>query len=230
MILLPQKPRAETEEGRYHLFPNKVLQISKDHSDKQNCHDAECERCNFPVQKVQRCTTPDWTEPKIIFQSSHSLPQGYVTSCPVNLDAFEIPKESYYKCSHKYPVLQSTEPPCRKWEWKKGLAACGDTVIFHKLSPCSSKNLNHHIFFTLASCPSFLPKTSTARSEELSPWHKGVTRLGAKEDWDRPVMGSSSVTFSCHEVTPEKDLLPGSERLQSGKGRGGPICASNDPT
>lgn len=34
------------------------------------------------------------------FQSSLSLPPGYVTFCPVDLDAFEIPKESFYK----YPI------------------------------------------------------------------------------------------------------------------------------
>lgn len=83
-----------------------------------------------PMQKVQQCTTPELNqEPNVTSQSSHSLTPRYDTFCPVDLDAFEIPKESFYKCSHKYPVLQSTEPSCHKWEWKKGLVACEDTAI-----------------------------------------------------------------------------------------------------
>lgn len=34
-ILLHQKTKAETEEGRYHPFPHKVLQISRDHWEKE---------------------------------------------------------------------------------------------------------------------------------------------------------------------------------------------------
>lgn len=176
---------------------------------------SRCKRVSDALPRLSR--TKSQTR---FFQSSHSLPPGYVTFCPVDLDAFQIPKESFYKCSHKYPVLQSTEPSCHKWEWKKGLAACGDTAIFHKLSPCSSKNLNHHVFFQVGFLPKFPPQNTHSKVRRASPWHKGVTRLGAKEDKDRPVMGSSSVIFSCHEITPEKDLLPGAERLQSGKGRG----------
>lgn len=98
-------------------------------------------------------------------------------------------------------------------------------MIFHKLSPCSSKNLNYHIFFRVGSLPKLPPQNILSKVGGALPRHKGVTRLGAKEDKDRPVTGSSSVISSCHEITPEKDLLPGSDLR-----KGGPICASNDPT
>lgn len=141
----------------------------------------QCERCNLPVQNVQQYATPEPNqEPNVTFQSSHSLPPGYVTFCPVDLDAFEIPKESFYKCSHKYPVVQSTEPSCHKWEQKKGLAACKDTAIFHKLSPCSSKNLNHHIFFQVGFLPKFPPQNIQSKVRGALPLARGNYQAGSK--------------------------------------------------
>lgn len=134
-----------------------------------------------PSAESQQYATPELNqEPNMTFQASHSLPPGYVTFCPVDLDAFEIPKESFYKCSHKYPVLQSTEPSSHKWEQKKGLAACKDTEIFHKLSPCSSKNLNHHIFSQVGFLPKFPPQNIQSKVRGALPMAQGSYQAESK--------------------------------------------------
>lgn len=144
-------------------------------------HDAECDKCNLPVQKVQQCTTPELNqEPNMTFQVFIFTAPRICYIFPVDLDAFEIPKKSFYKCSHKYPVLQSTEPSCHKWEWKKGLAACGDTVIFHKASPCSSKNLSHHIFFQVGFLPKFPPQNIHSKVRGALPLAQGSYQAGSK--------------------------------------------------
>lgn len=184
-----------------------------------------------PSAESQQYATPELNqEPNMTFQASHSLPPGYVTFCPVDLDAFEIPKESFYKCSHKYPDLQSTEPSSHKWEQKKGLAACKDTEIFHKLSPCSSKNLNHHIFFHVGFLPKFPPQNIQSKVRGALPLAQGSYQAGSKGGQGQ---ASDGVKFS-HLQLPWSHTWEGfTARIWVAavmKRKGSPICASNDPT
>lgn len=134
------------------------------------------------------------------FQPPHSLPPRSATFWSVDPAAFHIPKGSFYKCSHKRSVLQSTEPSCHKWEWK-GLAASGHAVISHKLRPCSSNNLTHHIFFQIGFLPRLAPqntqqqgqKSSHAGTRELQAWEQSRRRTGR---WWGQVQSSSAAMRS----------------------------------